>query len=103
MQRLIFEVSVLTEPELLKVETPADYPKRIDARRDGLLVKYGFTSGVILPQVAVENDYDQNDLLCECCVKSGLPSSSWLTLSSMQVYRFQDEVYRENEPTSAIT
>lgn len=102
LQHVLFEVSVLSEPELLEVGKPVEYPGRIGLRTDGLIVEYGFASGLILPQVAIENNYDTNDLLCECCVRAGLPSSSWLTLSGIRVYKFQAEVFRERESAGDV-
>jgi AMMECR1 domain-containing protein len=52
-------------------------------------------SGLILPQVSIEENYDEKDLLSECCLKAGLPSDSWLTLHDIDVYRFQAEIFRE--------
>jgi len=101
-QHLFFEISVLSEPELLQVGKPVEYPRRIGVRTDGLIVEYGFANGLILPQVAIENNYDENDLLCECCVRAGLPSSSWLTLSGTRVYKFRAEIFREEESTGNV-
>jgi uncharacterized protein (TIGR00296 family) len=102
MKNLLFEVSVLSEPELLQVGRPAEYPKRVDAHQDGLIVEYGFANGLILPQISIEKKYDENDLLCECSLKAGLPASSWLTLSGLRVYKFQAEIFRERESAGTI-
>jgi uncharacterized protein (TIGR00296 family) len=102
LQNVLFEVSVLSEPELLDVGKPIEYPKRISLRKDGLIVEYGFANGLILPQIAIENNYDENDLLCECCVRAGLPSSSWLSLSGIKVYKFRAEVFREKESAGDV-
>ena len=92
---LLFEVSVLTKPKLIKVEKPIDYPNEIELGQDGLLIEQAFTSGLILPQVALECNYDKTDLLGECCVKAGLLSDSWLTSTRISVYKFQVEIFRE--------
>lgn len=102
LQHVLFEVSVLSEPELLQVGKPVEYPKRIGLRKDGLIVEYGFANGLILPQIAIENNYDENDLLCECCVRAGLRSSSWLTLPGIRVYKFQAEIFREEESAGDV-
>jgi uncharacterized protein (TIGR00296 family) len=102
MQNLFFEVSVLSEPEFLQVEKPAEYPKKLDARRDGLIVEYGFANGLILTQISIENKYDEIDLLCECSLRAGLSSSSWLTLPGIRVYKFQAEIFRETESGGTV-
>jgi uncharacterized protein (TIGR00296 family) len=95
LDNLLFEVSVLTRPELLTVRKATEYPKRIVLGKDGLIVQRGLASGLILPQVSIEENYDEKDLLSECCLKAGLPSDSWLTLHDIDVYRFQAEIFRE--------
>ncbi len=95
LDNLLFEVSVLTKPELLSVKKPTEYEDRIELGKDGLFVQYGFASGLILPQVAIERNYDEKDLLSECCSKAGLPNDSWLTLHDVDVYKFQAEIFRE--------
>lgn len=102
VEHLLFEVSVLTEPELLKATTPVDFLRAIERGRDGIIVEYGFAHGLILPQVSIENNFDQNVLLSECCMQAGLPPSSWLALPGIRVYKFQAEIFREMEPNGNI-
>jgi len=88
-------VSVITEPELMKGRTSTEYPKKIELGKDGLIIQYGFASGLILPQVSIEKHYDEKDLLSECCIKAGLPCDSWLTSPDIDIYKFQAEIFRE--------
>ncbi len=92
---LLFEVSVLTKPELVNVGIATDYAKRIEPGKHGLIVQYGFATGLILPQVSIENNYDEKDSLSECCIKAGLPPDSWLTFPNIDIYKFQAEIFRE--------
>lgn len=91
----LFEVSVLTKPELVKVRRAIDYLKEIKVGRDGLLVEQGFIRGLILPQIPIENDWDEKDLISECCMKAGLLADLWLTSPEISVYKFQAEIFRE--------
>ena len=50
LDEIVFEVSVLTVPEEMKVKTPADYLKEIVIGRDGLIIRGRFGSGLLLPQ-----------------------------------------------------
>jgi uncharacterized protein (TIGR00296 family) len=95
LDKLLFEVSVLTEPVLIRVAKPIEYPQRIELGKDGLVVQHGLASGVILPQIAFENNYDEKDLLSECCFKAGLAFDAWLMSRDIAVYKFQAEVFRE--------
>jgi uncharacterized protein (TIGR00296 family) len=97
-RNLLLEISVLTHPVLMTVTSRAEYVKNIEPGVDGLIVEYGLATGVILPQIAVEKNYDEITLLGECCMKAGLPPDSWLRLSGIRIYKFQGEVFREAGP-----
>jgi len=101
LREVVFEVSVLTEPELLRVSSPTMYPQLIRIGLDGLIVKKGWFSGLLLPQVAVEWNWDAEEFLSNCCIKAGLPPDAWLD-SDIQIYRFQAEIFEELEPYGEI-
>jgi AmmeMemoRadiSam system protein A len=67
---LTIEISVLTEPR------PAR-PEAVEVGRDGVIVRRGARQGVLLPQVAVEYDWDRETLLTMACRKAGLPDGAW--------------------------
>jgi len=95
VDELLFEVSIITVPQPLRVERPTDYTKDIVLGRDGIMVEHGFANALILPQVAVENGWTEFDLLGECCMKAGLMADSWLTSPQIDIYKFQAEIWRE--------
>jgi uncharacterized protein (TIGR00296 family) len=99
--QVVFEVSVLTPPEPVKVEKPHDYSKKIKVGRDGLIVERGYCKGLLLPQVPVELGWDEETFLCECCAKAGLPPDSWL-LDGTGICRFQAIIFQETTPKGAI-
>ncbi|RLE50472.1 MAG: TIGR00296 family protein [Candidatus Methanomethylicota archaeon] len=101
LSKVVFEVSVLTPPTLVKVENPKDYPKAIKVGRDGLIVELGFYKGLLLPQVPVEYGWDEETFLSECCVKAGLSPDCWLS-RNVKIYSFQAEVFSEVEPNGAV-
>jgi len=101
LSRVVFEVSVLTPPSLVKVDRPMDYPKRIKVARDGLVVEMGFHKGLLLPQVPVEWGWDEATFLSECCMKAGLPPDSWLS-KDVKVYSFTAQVFSEVSPSGEI-
>lgn len=43
----------------------------------GLLIEEGAFRGVLLPQVATENNYNTAQFLSALCVKAGLPANEW--------------------------
>lgn len=102
LDHIVFEVSVLTPPEPVKVEKPQDYCNKVKVGRDGLIVERTYCKGLLLPQVPVELGWDEETFLCECCVKAGLQPDSWL-LDGTKVYRFQAIIFEETTPKGKIT
>ena len=98
---IVFEVSVLTPPELISINKPTDYPTRINVGQDGLIVERGSWKGLLLPQVPVEWNWDEEEFLCQSCIKAGLPPDNWL-LKDTKVYRFQAIIFEELEPKGKI-
>jgi len=101
MDEIVVEVSVLTRPELVRVEDPRDYPKVIKVGRDGLIVEKGIFRGLLLPQVPVEWGWDEEAFLSQCCVKAGLYPDAWLDRDT-RIYRFQAVVFEEEKPRGAV-
>ena len=70
----------------------------IDARPDaftigvhGLVAEQGFHRGLLLPQVATEWGWDNEQFLRQTCVKAGLPPDTWRR--GVRFYRFAAEVF----------
>lgn len=99
---IAIEVSVLTPPEEIKVRDPSDYPRQIRIGRDGLIVERGARRGLLLPQVAVDWDWDAEEFLSNCCMKAGLPPDAWL-IKGTKVQRFEAIIFGEEEPHGRVT
>lgn len=99
--QVVFEVSVLTEPELIKVDSPREYPSKIKIGEDGLIVERGFYKGLLLPQVPVEWGWDEEEFLCQCCLKAGMPPDCWL-LKGTKIYKFQAIIFEETSPNGSV-
>jgi uncharacterized protein (TIGR00296 family) len=98
---VVFEVSVLTPPEAVEVENPKEYLAKIRVGEDGLIVEKGMYKGLLLPQVPVEWEWCEEEFLCQCCVKAGLPPDSWLT-KGVKIYKFQAIVFEEETPKGEV-
>lgn len=71
LEGLSIEISVLTPfEELTSVEN-------IVIGRHGLMITRGSNSGLLLPQVPVEQGWDRDTFLDQTCIKAGLPPGSW--------------------------
>ena len=92
LEKIKIEVSILTEPELIKVEKPEDYPKKI-TKEDGLILEFGPYSGLFLPQVW-EQIQDKEDFLDNLCIKAGLNKGMWKE-KGVKIYRFHVQIFEE--------
>ncbi len=101
LDSIVVEVSVLTPPAPLEASRRVDVPKLIRIGKDGLIVSRSYTSGLLLPQVATEFGFDQQEFLSQACMKAGLTPDAWLDQETkLQV--FQAEVFAEKNPRGEV-
>jgi hypothetical protein len=86
------EVSVLTQPKLIKVSEPKDYLKKIRVGKHGLIAQMGGFSGLLLPQVFTDWKADALRALEMTCQKAGLDVDAWQS-KSCKVYSFEAQVF----------
>ncbi|MGI0080016.1 MAG: TIGR00296 family protein [Nitrososphaerales archaeon] len=98
---LFTEVSVLTTPEVIEVKSPRDLTKSVEVGRDGLILQWTYGSGLLLPQVAKEYDWDAEEFLINLSIKAGAPPDEWLVPGSV-VLKFQAQRFRETSPDGAV-
>ena len=98
---LLFELTVLSPPELLAVRSPWELPQKVDIGRHGLIVERGRFRGLLLPQVAVDEKWDSEEFLRMTCWKAGIPEDSWHD-PRVRVLRFEGEVFGEEEPKGKV-
>jgi uncharacterized protein (TIGR00296 family) len=101
LQQVIFEVSVLTPPEEVRVDNPKDYLSKVKVGQDGLIIERGIYKGLLLPQVPVEWEWCEEEFVCQCCIKAGLPPDSWLTKDT-KIYKFQAIIFEEEKPKGEV-
>jgi AmmeMemoRadiSam system protein B/AmmeMemoRadiSam system protein A len=83
---LEIEISVLTP-----FERVTDF-KDIAIGRDGLIIRHGYQSGLLLPQVATEYGWTVEEFLEQTCVKAGLPEDAY-KLEDTEIYKFSAQVF----------
>jgi uncharacterized protein (TIGR00296 family) len=66
-----------------------------------LILKWKYGSGLLLPQVAIELNWDIDEYLTNICYKANAPPDTWLMPES-QLYKFEAMVYKEAEPNGKI-
>ena len=92
-ENLDFEVTVLSKPEIIYVAHPDQYFDEIEIGVDGLIIQKGYSRGLLLPQVAVENAFTIEDFLEHTCMKAGISADSWMD-ESCDVYKFQGQIFK---------
>ncbi|MBN3037375.1 MAG: TIGR00296 family protein [Candidatus Diapherotrites archaeon] len=99
--RTVVELTVLSKPE--ELECPKDeMPSRIAIGRHGLIVRRGMNSGLLLPQVPLENGpWSSVEFLEATCWKAGLAPQAWKE-EATRVYVFEGQIFSEKEPGGGV-
>jgi AmmeMemoRadiSam system protein A len=71
LAQLTIEISVLSP--LRRITDPREVVVGVH----GILIRRGFRSGLLLPQVATEQGWDRETFLAHTCRKAGLPMDAW--------------------------
>jgi hypothetical protein len=98
---VIFEVSILTPPELIETSNPQGYLAKFKVGEHGLIVEKDWTKGLLLPQVPVEWNWCEEEFLCQCCMKAGLTPDSWLDKDT-KIYKFKAIIFEEETPEGKV-
>ncbi|HLN50733.1 MAG TPA: TIGR00296 family protein [Thermoplasmata archaeon] len=101
LPRLTFEVSILTVPVPVPGPGPEAIARAIHVGRDGLIIESGGRSGLLLPQVALEQGWTAEEFLDGACEKAGLSPGAWRS-PAVRVRRFEAEVFHEREPSGRV-
>jgi uncharacterized protein (TIGR00296 family) len=99
--KVVFEVSVLAPPELIETNNPKEYVSKFKVGEHGLIIEKGPFKGLLLPQVPVEWNWCEEEFLCQCCMKAGLPPDTWLT-NGVRIYKFKGIIFEEESPQGNV-
>ena len=67
----------------------------IEVGRHGIYIVKGYHSGLLLPQVATEYNWDRDTFLRETCAKAGLPQDAWKDKDT-KIFIFSASVFGED-------
>jgi len=104
IDKILIEISLLTKPKLIKTKerkNPEDIFSEIEIGRDGLILEYSGYSGLLLPQVPVENKWDIEHFLEQLCLKAGVSPKTWKN-PSCRLYKFQAQIFAEQSPRGKV-
>jgi len=71
LDQLTYEISVLSPFHRIN---DAD---QIEVGKHGLMIRKGMNEGLLLPQVATDNNWNRLTFLQQTCRKAGLPTNAW--------------------------
>jgi len=94
LDNIEIEISVLSVPELLHVKSSSELLDIIEIGKHGLMIRNGNKSGLLLPQVPVEQNWDTKEFLEHLCEKAGLEKDMWMDKNS-EIYSFEAEIFSE--------
>jgi AmmeMemoRadiSam system protein A len=72
---------------------PVDDIKEVEIGRHGLVIEFGRRRGLLLPQVAVEWQWNAEQFAAQTCIKAGLPKDAWQ--KGAKLFKFEAEVFGE--------
>jgi hypothetical protein len=70
LPHVVIEISALSRLQTAR-------PEDIEVGTHGVFITRGFASGVLLPQVPVEQNWDRTTFLQHVCLKAGLPPDAY--------------------------
>jgi len=101
LSKLLIEVSLLTRPAEILVKNQKDLLSNIAVGKDGLIMRWSFGSGLLLPQVATEYEWGPEEFLCNLSMKAGAAPDQWL-IPGTTIYKFQALVFEEQFPGGSV-
>ena len=96
-----FEITILSPPVKIEVKKPKEFLSKIKVGKDGLIVKYRYNSGLLLPQVPIEYGWNEKEFLEHTCEKAGLPKDYW-TKDGIEIKKFEGIVFKEKSPNGEV-
>jgi AmmeMemoRadiSam system protein A len=81
-----YEISILSPLE------PCPDPAKVIVGRHGLIMSKAGKSGLLLPQVPVEWEWDRETFLAQTCIKAGLPRTAWKEADTTILW-FEAEIF----------
>ncbi len=88
LDNFLIEISVLSPLEKITD------PNTIQVGVHGIYLEKGSYRGVLLPQVAVEHQWDRTMFLRQTCAKAGLPTEAWKS-EDTDIFIFSAQVFAE--------
>lgn len=95
LKDITIELTILTPPELIKVNKFEDYYNEITIGVDGLIIEHKGRRGLLLPQVPVEQHWTIDEYLEGICHKAYLSTNAWKDIENTKLYKFSGKIFEE--------
>jgi len=101
LNKVIFEISIMTKLKLIEVKDPKEYFEKIEICKDGLMLINKSFSGLLLPSVPVQFDWTVEEFLENLCYKANL-TPDWIYDKDTKIWKFQTQIFAEENPNGKI-
>lgn len=101
LDSVVIEVSLLTPPEKVEYEEPSELPDKITCGKHGLIASKSSKKGLLLPQVPIDEGWDEEQFLDHTCRKAGLRPTEWRK-GECEIERFEGVIFAEKEPYGEV-
>jgi len=101
LDKIVLRITITSEPKKITAKDPKDIIKQIVIGRDGLIAQAGRHIGRLLPQVAVEQGWNEEEFLSRLCIHAGLPSYAWQE-GKVEISTFTAQIFEEETPGGAV-
>jgi uncharacterized protein len=88
LETIDFEISVLSAPGPIA-------PEKVKIGLHGLFIRKGRASGLLLPQVALDERWDREEFLSQTCRKALLPPDAWKT--GAELLGFEAQIFGDDD------
>ncbi len=89
LDEVVLEISVLSPIESASID-------EIVIGKHGLILSKGYRRGLLLPQVATENNWTKEEFISHTCIKAGLSPEAWRE-GDYTLEKFSAFVFGEND------
>ena len=101
LEKIVIRITITSEPKKITAREPKSLVKQIVIGRDGLIAQAGRHVARLLPQVAVENGWNEEEFLSRLCIHAGLPSYAWQE-GKVEISTFSAQIFEEEKPDGSV-
>jgi AmmeMemoRadiSam system protein A len=92
LNKIKYEISILSIP---KKSDNKDIEQKVRVGYHGIIIKKGLNSGLLLPQVAEEYNWNSKEFLEHTCIKAGINPKSYKE-KDCEIYLFHADIFSED-------